>query len=480
VMSAETVNNSPERPDIYYIILDGYSSNSFLLREYGYDNSDFTDGLEGRGFFVAYDSQSNYGVTLVSLPSSLNMRYIDDEDRQAAGRYNLDSSTYLRSLIANNQVAYELKQLGYTYLYMLSGHIVPSVMADTNIAFYPEGSRYFAGADLGEEKSEGDWAYKQPFMSFFLKTTLLRSIAHRFDVQEEGEPYSMASPEMFWATLAELERVPAMEEATFTFAHFVKPHGPIIFDKYGNAIDVEFDDEDPEKARYFFDELQYLNTQILTLVDHILAQSSEPPIIILQADHGSNLGNPWDAGWRWTHFEIFNAYYFPDHATELLHPEIAPLNSFRAVFNQFFDGNYEMLESKQYTVPRGWWMGDYFTHVRYEDDRRLNVELGDQIVLIYEGVDDGGAPELDIHAVSEDGGKGELLFTIAHENISNFLETPPDQNTLITQQGQVALYALTTGEFQFNIGPDAEGREWAIIIDSLPARISYGYEVGVQ
>ena len=44
----------------------------------------------------------------------------------------------------------------------------------------------------------------------------------------------------------------------------------------------------------------------------------------------------------------------------------------------------------------------------------------------------------------------------------------------------MAFYALTTGEFQFNIGPDAQGREWAVIVDGLPALVIYGYEVGAN
>ena len=43
-----------------------------------FDNSEFLNELEERGFNVITDSKSNYGGTYTSLPSLLNMKYLDD------------------------------------------------------------------------------------------------------------------------------------------------------------------------------------------------------------------------------------------------------------------------------------------------------------------------------------------------------------------------------------------------------------------
>ena len=64
-------------PDIYYIVLDMYASSDVLKDVFGYDNSSFTDFLEERGFYVAYNSRANYPVTYLSLASSLNMGYVN-------------------------------------------------------------------------------------------------------------------------------------------------------------------------------------------------------------------------------------------------------------------------------------------------------------------------------------------------------------------------------------------------------------------
>ena len=63
------------RPDIYYIILDEYTRNDALGE---FDNSEFLSELERRGFYVASKATSNYTKSIRSIPSSLNMSYLDD------------------------------------------------------------------------------------------------------------------------------------------------------------------------------------------------------------------------------------------------------------------------------------------------------------------------------------------------------------------------------------------------------------------
>jgi hypothetical protein len=70
-------DGEPKR-DVYYIILDGYSRGDVLDEVFDYDNRPFLTRLESLGFSVADNSRSNYAMTRLSLPSSLNMDYLDD------------------------------------------------------------------------------------------------------------------------------------------------------------------------------------------------------------------------------------------------------------------------------------------------------------------------------------------------------------------------------------------------------------------
>lgn len=128
------------------------------------------------------------------------------------------------------------------------------------------------------------------------------------------------------------------------------------------------------------------------------------------------LGRPIDPLWRWTYFDVLNAYDLPGDGVDDLYPSIAPLNSYRVLFNNYFDGNFKLLESQQYTLPNGYWMGDYFTHVPYLDDKRLNVGLGDHLALIYNGFDIGNQPGVRVYDVTEGRERGDILFAINPED----------------------------------------------------------------
>ena len=65
-------------PDVYFFLLDSYGRADLLRQAYGFDNSEFLNELERRGFYVAECRQSNYVRTEISLGSSLNMQYLQE------------------------------------------------------------------------------------------------------------------------------------------------------------------------------------------------------------------------------------------------------------------------------------------------------------------------------------------------------------------------------------------------------------------
>ncbi len=99
------------------------------------------------------------------------------------------------------------------------------------------------------------------------------------------------------------------------------------------------------------DQAKYITEQIEPTIDRILARSPEPPIIILQSDHGSGLRHHLDD------LEKTDLHERTEHPELLLLPRpelrpaqrsITPVNSFRVVLNQFFGAKLPLLEERNY------------------------------------------------------------------------------------------------------------------------------------
>lgn len=96
-------------------------------------------------------------------------------------------------------------------------------------------------------------------------------------------------------------------------------------------------------------------------------------------------------------------------------------------------------------------------------DHRLNWKKGDSYAILYPAFDDAGDTAIHGYCVFDDEGVLGLLATAA-----DVADPLPAENTLITNSGvcNLSFYVLDTGEYQINIGPDAEGKVWVFIWDA--------------
>jgi len=350
--------DSATRPDIYFIVPDGYPSDSWLKSTENYDNSDFTKALEDRGFIVVGDAQSNYANTNMSLPSILNMQYYQSNPSPYSDR------DYLRLEAANSKVARLLTEQGYTYIQLLSGSFIPSLMADIIRDFTPQGTidikvdiptiseALVAGTLLQvADLALIERSYKRSFFEAYMDTTLLRLARSRLGRILPGAhdfPYHTSAPERFLETIDEVLKISAMPEATFTIIHLLKPHQPVVFNEGGEPIPWNYR-ASPEE---FFAELRFINSRFLYLIDSILARSKNPPIIIFQADHGSILGDGPGAGRRLTLFDIYAAYLLPTQYSVDFPKPYTVVNTFRLILNSVFGSGYELQTDKLFEHPK--------------------------------------------------------------------------------------------------------------------------------
>lgn len=160
-------------------------------------------------------------------------------------------------------------------------------------------------------------------------------------VNDSAMPYDLNAPERFLDMLDELDSIVAMPEATFTFVHLLKPHFPVTFDEQGNIISPI----NRPKPHQFFAQLQFLNARFLTVIDKILNESENEPIIIFQSDHSSTYGIS-TGGSRRIHFDAFSAYYVP-HAFELAVPRpFTFVNTFPLILNLVLAEDIELQDNR--------------------------------------------------------------------------------------------------------------------------------------
>jgi len=322
-------------PDIYYIILDAYSRDDYLKKAFNYDNSAFLKSLKDRGFFIGSCSQSNYSQTRLSLASSLNMSYMDTLLTYPYKNSEADLKKLkgdLTSYIQENQVMNNLKQLGYKTIAFETGFHWTEL----------KGADLLLRLDDQEEKLE-IFSGLNDFEVLMIRSTGLLFLSavsptlSNFLLPDLGYPNQVHRERVLFV-LESLEKMPKMPGPKYVFAHLVSPHQPFVLGPNGEIL------KNQPVYRYGYpDQITYLNKRIPALFDEILENSRIPPIIILQADHGAS--RFVDADGR---MAILNAYYLPDGGNELLYENISPVNTFRIIFDYYYDQQYDLLQDNSY------------------------------------------------------------------------------------------------------------------------------------
>ena len=313
-------------PDIYYIVLDAYTSGSVLIDTYDLDNEPFLDELRKMGFYVANCSQANYAQTELSMVSTLNMAYLDELIDES----NPDRSQ-LWPLLRNNTVRLLLEDLGYNTVAFETGYYW-SEWEDADIYLAPnrgllEGMSAFEATLL---RSTAAWALIDALPE--LPAFLVRDLDRSADSHRQRLLY----------VFNQLERIPSEPGPKFVFVHIVSPHRPFVFDEEGNPVDDDYNwarsdiGLDAYKAGYR-EQVHYVNGRIEEIVDAILERSSVPPMIVIQGDHGPEEGSASDR------MSILNAFYLGGTYVEKSYSTITPVNTFRMLLGDRFEISLPLL-----------------------------------------------------------------------------------------------------------------------------------------
>jgi hypothetical protein len=317
-------------PDVYLFLLDSYTRADLLQQAYGFDNSEFLNGLRHRGFYVAECSQSNYVRTELSLSSLLNMHYL----QQLSDRFSPDSIKrgLLWDSLKHNAVRYNFESMGYETI---------TVKTEFDWLNIEDSDHYLSPPAISSGMTD--------FEGLFLRTTLAR-YAQDWGWVDPDHLMGVSARDRFNTVFDNVDEIAKMPQPTFAYLHLISPHPPFVFDANGNPTNpADFWNKQrlyPANLykKGYVNQTQFLNKKLLQAVDTILAESDVPPIIILQGDHGPWLQPKEKRMW------ILAALYLPGH-NDKLYPTITPVNFFRLVFNSYFGGTYELLEDVSYFSP---------------------------------------------------------------------------------------------------------------------------------
>jgi hypothetical protein len=317
IAKAQTINST--RPDIYYIILDAYGRGDILKNDLGFDNSDFLDALQERGFYVADCSQSNYAYTEYSLASTLNYDYLD--------HLRINNEIERIAIIKKNAVRSFLERQGYRTVSAATGWDMTE----------------WKDADLYLD-FDRTYSALPEFEKLVMDTTVLRIVSD-FNLFNINRFTNNNHRSRVLSLLNHLKRLPTEEGDLFMFAHFVIPHPPYRFGPNGEWLDGRPDDLQVG----YIGQVIFINREILQVIDTILAKSETPPIIIIQGDHGPPQQLAPSSAQK---MPILNAYYLSGlDANKVLYSSISPVNSFRVILNSYFGQDLPLLEDISYYAP---------------------------------------------------------------------------------------------------------------------------------
>ncbi len=107
------VTDRQNLPDIYFIVLDSYPRHDALLKGLKIDNTPFLNSLTGLGFVIPTCNMSNYDNTILSMPSVLNMHYMEDYFPNFDPNATSYDHAWQKNIIRHSLVRKNLSDLGY-------------------------------------------------------------------------------------------------------------------------------------------------------------------------------------------------------------------------------------------------------------------------------------------------------------------------------------------------------------------------------
>jgi len=299
--SAHTVS---ELPDVYYIVLDSYTSDESLLRYWKYNNSGFTGWLRSKGFEVAgkarCEGRSPIPATSYCVACRLNLSELP-EDLPMTKLSQMISDSFLPSFLRKQ--GYETVNLSFTRI----------TDQQRFYGFNPGNTTY---ADFVYSNSLPGYVLNMVYFLYVKLPAVNREVMDRL----KSVPHHPAG------------------HPKFVYAHLMMPHPPYVYNRDGSrksflqALAIHAGNQEA-----YLEQLIHTNRIVVDGLQHLIDKSGNRAVIILQGDHGFRYLYGPDL--EKEGHSILSAYRFPGGNSPPKFDNESPQNVFRAFLNIYFRAN---------------------------------------------------------------------------------------------------------------------------------------------
>ena len=309
---------SAEKPNVYHIILDEYTDNEILTKKFGYNNEKFLEFLNNNGFYMHDKLFSTFGSTVKELNVILNMEYPKKLGWVSEDYESLNNNKVM-SIFSNQD--YSVIETNSMMRWKNFSDVDTKLCYDTNFI-----NSEFLDQVLGK-------SIIRYFLEKYQQDTRRDTIRCTFNVLNE-------------ITLK-------TDGPKYVFSHVYVPHPPFLFGPNGENVIPDHREisglQSWENPQGYVNQLIYATNEITVVIKNIV-KNDPNAIIIVQGDTGTLTGTDIS---KKTMKEIYQAHSIL-YAVRIPDVEdsdyMIPVNTYRIIFNNYFNMNYDYLEYHSYLV----------------------------------------------------------------------------------------------------------------------------------
>ena len=309
---------SAEKPNVYHIILDEYTDNEILTKKFGYNNEKFLEFLNNNEFYMHDKLFSTFGGTVKELNVILNMEYPKKLGWVSEDYESLNNNKVM-SIFSNQN--YSIIETNSMMRWKNFSDVDTKLCYDTNFI-----NSEFLDQVLGK-------SIIRYFLEKYQQDTRRDTVRCTFDVLNE-------------ITLK-------TDGPKYVFSHVYVPHPPFLFGSNGENVYPDHREisglQTRENPQGYVNQLIYATNEITVVIKNIV-KNDPNAIIIVQGDTGTLTGTDIS---KKTMKEIYQAHSIL-YAVRIPDVEdsdyMIPVNTYRIIFNNYFNMNYDYLEYHSYLV----------------------------------------------------------------------------------------------------------------------------------